>query len=83
MRRLALVVAVFVFLVRTIGRADELERRTHLEALSWSYAIVVVALVAQALIEDLLPPLRGTWIASGMLAIWFLAWVAASIRYQR
>ena len=82
-RDLALVAAVAVFLVRAIASADELERRTHLEALSWSYAIVIIALVAQALVEDVFPPLRGTWIASAMLAVWFVAWVAASVRYQR
>jgi hypothetical protein len=81
-RDLALVAAVVVFFVRVIARSDELERRTHLEALSWSYAIVVV-LVAQALVDDVLPTPRGTWIASGMLAIWFVAWVLASVRYQR
>lgn len=83
LRDLALVGAAVAFLAGAIRRSDELERRTHLEALSWSYALVVVALVALALIEDVLPPLRGTWIASGMLATWFLAWVAASSRYQR
>lgn len=82
-RDLALVAAVVVFFVRAIARSDELERRTHLEALSWSYAIVVVALVAQALVDDVLPTPRATWIASGMLAIWFVAWVVASVRYQR
>jgi hypothetical protein len=82
-RDLALVGAAVVFLVKAIGRADELERRTHLEALSWSYAIVVVALVCEALVEDALPPIRGTWIASAMLGTWFIAWVVASLRYQR
>jgi hypothetical protein len=83
MRDLALVGAAAVFLIRAVLQADELERRTHVEALSWSYAIVVVTLVSQALLEDVLPPLRGTWVASGMLAMWFVAWVVASIRYQR
>lgn len=82
-RDLVLVGAAVLFLVKAIGRADELERRTHLEALSWSYTTVVVALVCLALVEDLLPPIRGTWIASGMLATWFVAWIGASIRYQR
>jgi hypothetical protein len=72
-----------VFLVRSVRGADELERRVHLEALSWSYAAVVVALVSLALVEDALPPLRGPWVASGMLAAWFVAWVIASVRYQR
>ena len=82
-RDIALVGAAVVFLFRAVAGADELERRTHLEALSWSYTIVVVALVCQALVEDVLPPIRGTWVASGMLATWFIAWVAASMRYQR
>jgi hypothetical protein len=81
-RDLVLVGAAVAFLVRAVHRADELERRTHLEALSWSFTIIVVALVGQALVEDLLPPLRGTWVASAMLATWFVAWVIASIRYQ-
>lgn len=82
-RDLALVGAAVLFLVKGIGRSDELERRTHLEALSWSYTLIVVALVALALVEDVLPPMRGTWVASGMLATWFIAWVVASSRYQR
>ncbi len=83
LRDLALVGAAVAFVVRAVRRADELERRTHLEALAWSYAIVVVALVCLALVEDVLPPIRGTWVASAMLATWFVAWVAASMRYQQ
>ena len=82
-RDLALVIGAVAFLVRAVGRSDELERRTHLEALSWSYTIIVVTLVSLALVEDVLPPLRGTWVASGMLATWFVAWIVASSRYQR
>jgi hypothetical protein len=82
-RDLVLVGAAVGFLVKAVNRSDELERRTHLEALSWSYAIVVIALVSLALVEDVLPPMRGTWVASGMLATWFIAWVVASSRYQR
>lgn len=83
LRDLVLVGATIVFVVRGIRRGDELERRTHLQALSWSYAIVIAGLVCLAFVEDVLPPVRGTWIASAMLAIWFVAWVAASIRYQQ
>ncbi len=82
-RDLVLVGAAVAFLVKSVRDADELERRTHLEALSWSYGIVAVALVCSALIEDVLPSIRVTWIASGMLATWFIAWVLASLRYQR
>lgn len=82
-RDLVLVGAAVLFLWRTIRGADELERRIHLEALAWSYAAVMVALVAVALVEDLLPPLRGTWVASAMLGTWVVAWLASSFRYQR
>jgi hypothetical protein len=81
-RDLALVGAVVVYMLRSLARADELERRIHVEAQSWSYAIVVAALVGHALFEDALP-LRGTWVASGMLGTWFVAWLAVSLRYQR
>ncbi len=82
-RDLVLVGAAVTFLVKGVAHADELERRTHTEALVWSYAFVAVALVCSAFVEDVLPPLRGTWIASAMLATWFVAWVVASVRYQR
>jgi hypothetical protein len=82
-RDLALVGSVIFFVVRAVRRSDELERRTHLDALAWSYTTVVVALVCLALVEDVLPPIRATWVASGMLASWFIGWVVASSRYQR
>ena len=82
-RDLVLVGASVAFVVRGVRHADELERRTHLEALSWSYGVIAVALVCSALVEDALPPIRLTWVASGMLAAWFVAWVVASLRYQR
>lgn len=82
-RDLVLVGAAVFFLFRTIRGADELERRVHLEALAGSYTAVVVALVALALVEDQLPPLRGTWVASAMLGSWVVAWLASSLRYQR
>jgi hypothetical protein len=81
-RDLALVGATVVYVIRALFRSDELERRTHLEALSWSYAVVVLALVCHALLEDVVP-LRGTWIGSAMLGSWFVAWIIASMRYQR
>jgi hypothetical protein len=81
-RDLALAGATVAYVIRALLQADELERRVHLQALSWSYAVVVLALVTHALIEDVLP-LRGTWVASAMLATWFLAWLVASMRYQR
>jgi hypothetical protein len=81
-RDLALVGSTVVYVIRALFLSDELERRTHLEALSWSYALVVLALVCHALLEDVVP-LRGTWVASAMLATWFVAWVVASMRYQQ
>lgn len=82
-RDLALVGAAVYFLVRTMRSGDELERSIQLQALSWSYSVVLVALIAYALAEDVLPPLRGPWVASALLGSWVVAWVVASIRYQR
>jgi hypothetical protein len=82
-RDVVLVGAVVLFVAGAVRRADELERRVHLEALAWSYAVVVVLLVVQAMAADVLPPLRATWVASAMLASWVIAWVAASLRYGR
>lgn len=82
-RDLALIGAAVLFLARTMRSADELERRIQLEALSWSYSVVLVALIAYPLAEDVLPPLRGPWVASALLGSWVAAWLLASIRYQR
>ena len=49
----------------------------------WVQAAAGPALVCSALVEDALPPIRMTWVASAMLAAWFVAWVVASLRYQR
>jgi uncharacterized membrane protein len=82
-RDVVLVGAVVLFVAGAVRRADELERRVHLEALAWSYAAVLVLLVVQAMAADVLPPLRATWVASAMLASWVIAWLAASVRYSR
>jgi hypothetical protein len=82
-RDVLLIGATVVFVSQSIQRADELERRIHLEALAWSYTAVVIGLLIQAMAADVLPPLRATWIASGLLAGWVVAWLVASARYQR
>lgn len=82
-RDLVLIGATVLFVAQSIRRADELERRIHLEALAWSYTAVLVILLIQAMAADVLPPLRATWIASGLLAGWVAAWLATSARYQQ
>lgn len=82
-RDMALIAVVVVFVLRTMRSTDELEQRIHLRALAWSYSVVLIALIAYAMAEDLLPPLRGAWVASGMLGSWVVAWLLASVRYQR
>jgi hypothetical protein len=81
-RDLLLVAAVAAFLVRALREADELERRIHFQALAFSWAAAVIVLVLSAEAADVVR-LRGTWIASAMLATWFACWLVASIRYQR
>jgi len=82
-RDLVLIGAAVVFVAQSIQRADELERRIHLEALAWSYTAVIVVLLVQAMAADVLPPLRAAWVTSGLLAGWVAAWLATSVRYQR
>jgi hypothetical protein len=82
-RDVVLIGATVMFVAQSIQRADELERRIHLEALAWSYTAIVVLLLMQAMAADVLPPLRATWVASGLLAGWVAAWLATSLRYQR
>ena len=82
-RDVVLIAAAIVFVMQSVRRADELERRIHLEALAWSYTAVVIALLLHAMAADVLPPLRATWVASGLLAGWVLAWVVTSFRYHR
>jgi hypothetical protein len=83
MRDFALIVIAVAFVAQSLQRADELERRIHLQALAWSYTTVVVLLLIQAMVADSLPPLRATWIVSALLAGWVAAWIVTSIRYQR
>jgi hypothetical protein len=83
LRDLALLGAAFVFLMRVMRATDELEQRIHFRAAAWSYSVVLLVLIAHALAEDVLPPLRGVWIASAMLGTWVVAWLLTSLRYQR
>src|SRR5574342_771666 len=48
-RDVVLIGATVMFVAQSIQRADELERRIHLEALAWSYTAVVVLLLVQAM----------------------------------
>jgi hypothetical protein len=78
-RDLILIGVTVWFVVRAVNRSDELERRIHHEALAWSYTAVLIALLIQAMAADVLPPLRATWVASGLLAGWVVAWLVTSV----
>jgi hypothetical protein len=82
-RDAVLIAIVIAFVAQSMRRADELERKIQLEALAWSYAAGIVLLLMQAMAADMLPPLRATWVASGLLAGWVAAWIVTSVRYQR
>jgi hypothetical protein len=82
-RDLTLIAVVVWFVAQSVRRADELERRIHFEALAWSYTAVLIVLLIQAMAADALPPLRATWVASGLLAGWVVAWLVTSVRYQQ
>lgn len=82
-RDLTIVAATIFFVGRILRTSDELERRVHLEAFMSAFTVVFVALILYASAEDVLPALRGPWVASAMLATWALAWIRACLRYQR
>jgi hypothetical protein len=81
-RDIVLIGATIIFIAQSIQRADELERKIHLEALAASYTIVVILLLIQAMAADVLPPLRATWVASALLIGWVVAWLVTSWRYR-
>lgn len=82
-RDVLLIGATVIFIAQSIKRADELERKIHLEALAASYTTVVILLLIQAMAADVLPPLRATWVASGLLVGWVVAWLVTSWRYHQ
>ena len=75
------VVAVYAF-VRMVRRTDELERRINQEALAFAFAVSLVLAVGWSLLQELLPPLRGLWVATAMIATWLVGWNAAVRRYR-
>jgi len=79
---LAVVVVAVSAFVRMVRRTDELERRVNQEALSFAFAVTLVLSVAWSLLQDALPPLRGLWVASAMIAAWLVGWNAAVRRYR-
>lgn len=75
------VVAVYAF-VRMVRRTDELERRVNQEALAFAFAVSLVLAVGWSLLQAVLPPLRGIWVAAAMIATWLVGWNAAVRRYR-
>ena len=73
--------AVLVF-ARSLRRADELERRLHLEGTFLGLAAALLAAVAYALFEPRLPALRAQWVAVGLLVAWWAGFLTAARRYR-
>jgi hypothetical protein len=74
-------VALYAF-VRMISRTDELERRINQEALAFAFGLSLLLAMAYALLQDLLPPLSGLWVAAAMIAAWLVGWNLAAWRYR-
>jgi hypothetical protein len=74
-------VAVVLF-VRLLQRADELERRLHLEGASLGLAASLLTLMAYALFEPRLPALRAQWVAVALLLTWWLGFLVSAWRYR-
>lgn len=79
---LLLVLAAVYAFVRMVARTDELERRINQEALAFAFVLSLVLALAYALLQDLLPPLRGLWVAAAMIAAWLVGWNLAARRYR-
>jgi MFS family permease len=79
---LALVLVAVHAFVRMVRRTDELERRVNHEALSFAFAASLVIVMAWSLLQDVLPPMRGLWVASAMIAAWLVGWNAAVRKYR-
>jgi hypothetical protein len=75
------VVAVYAF-VRMVRGTDELERRVNQEALAFAFVATLVLVVGWSLLQEVLPPLRGLWVASAMIVAWLVGWNAAVRRYR-
>lgn len=74
-------VAAWAF-TRMVARTDELERRINHEALAFAFALTLVLVMAWSLLSDVLPPLGGRWVATGMIAAWLVGWNTAARRYR-
>jgi hypothetical protein len=81
---LALVIVAVLAFVRMAARNDELERRINQEALAFAFAATLVLVMAWSVFQaqDLLPPVRGNWVACGMIVGWLVGWNAAVRRYR-
>lgn len=79
---LALVVVALYAFVRMVARTDELERRINQEALAFAFSSSLVLVMAYSLLQELLPPLRGLWVATAMIATWLVGWNTAVRRYR-
>ncbi len=79
---LLLVLAAVYAFVRMVARTDELERRINQEALAFAFVLSLVLALAYALLQDLLPPLQGLWVAAAMIATWLVGWNLAARRYR-
>jgi hypothetical protein len=75
------VVAIVLF-VRLLQRADELERRLHLEGASLGLAVSLLASITYALFETRLPVLRAQWLAVALLLAWWLGFLVSARSYR-
>ncbi len=73
--------AVTLF-VRLLQRADELERRLHLEGAALGLGVSLLVLITYALFETYLPLLRAQWVAVTLLVMWWLGFLVSARRYR-
>jgi hypothetical protein len=79
---LLLVLLAVRAIARMLARGDELQRRINHEALAFAFAVTLVLVVAWSVLQELLPPLQGVWVASALSSTWLVGFGLAARRYQ-
>jgi hypothetical protein len=79
---LLLLLAALWAVCRLVRRTDELERHVNKEALAIAFGATVVLVLAWALFEELLPPLRPGYVVVLMVAGWLAGGALTTWRYR-
>jgi len=72
-----------VVVLRFVRAMDELQRRVHLEGVSFAFTLTVLVTLTWGLLERAgLPHLPSVWVATLMIALWGIGNYLAARRYR-